>query len=78
MNLSGGSVPSAREQPSPMSRGNSTFKKRDLRTALEAALAAGVEVQKIEITRDGRIIVVAGKPTEQACENTGGNEWDRV
>jgi hypothetical protein len=60
-----------------MARGPCTFKKRDVTRALRAAVAAGIEVQRIEIDREGKIVVVAGKPQEPADENRG-NEWDRI
>ena len=51
-----------------------TFKKRDLRTAVEAAHEAGLEVTRVEVDKDGKIDI-AGK----AAENGGaGNEWDEV
>lgn len=46
-----------------MARGNCTFKQRDATRAARAAIAAGLEVQRIEIDKDGKIIVVtAGQP----------------
>jgi hypothetical protein len=44
-----------------MSRGRCTFRQQDATRAVRAAVAAGLEVQRIEIERDGRIIVVTGK-----------------
>jgi hypothetical protein len=45
--------------------------------ALRGAVAAGVEVQRIEIDTAGKIIMVTGKPKEQIDEG-GGNEWDKI
>ena len=45
-----------------MPRARCTFRQRDLRTAVETARAAGLEIGRLEIDRDGRIIVVTGKP----------------
>jgi hypothetical protein len=53
-----------------MSRGRWTFKQQDATRAVRAAVAAGLEVQRIEIERDGRIIVVTGKPQEPAGPQT--------
>jgi hypothetical protein len=39
-----------------------TFKQQDVTRALRAAAAAGLEVRRIEIDKDGKIIVVTGKP----------------
>lgn len=61
-----------------MARGPCTFKQQDVTRALRAAVAAGIDVQRIEIDRDGKIIVVTGKPQEVADEGRGENEWDRI
>jgi hypothetical protein len=58
-----------------MSRSPSTFRRRDLMAAMKAAAAAGVEVARYEIENDGKIIVIVGKPADDA---KGGNEWDEV
>lgn len=60
-----------------MSRGPSTFRERDLVRALQGARKAGVEVARVEIGRDGKIVIVAGKPAE-ASGNGEVNEWDEV
>ncbi len=47
-----------------MARGPCTFKQQDVTRALRAAVAAGIEVQRFEIAKDGRIVIVtsSGKP----------------
>lgn len=47
-----------------MSRSVALFKKRDIAAAYKAVTDAGGEVARIEIDRDGRIVIVIGKPTE--------------
>jgi hypothetical protein len=47
-----------------MSRGPNSFRQRDLTRAIRGAQAAGVEVARVEIEKDERIILVLGKPTE--------------
>ena len=47
-----------------MPRGPSAFKQRDVVRALKATRAAGIEVVRLEIAKDGKIIVVVGKPDE--------------
>lgn len=42
-----------------MARGPCTFKQQDVTRALRATVAAGIEVQRIEIDKDGKITVVA-------------------
>jgi hypothetical protein len=47
----------------------STFRTTDVKRAFKAARAAGVEVARVEIDKDGRITVVPGKPTEAIQNN---------
>jgi hypothetical protein len=57
-----------------MTRGQSTFRKNDLRRAVEAAMkATGAPVARIEIDPNGKIIIITGKPGDTTC-----NEWDEV
>jgi hypothetical protein len=44
-----------------MPRARCTFRQRDLRLAVETARAAGLDIARFEIDRDGKIIVVTGK-----------------
>ncbi len=61
-----------------MARGRCTFKQQDATRAARAAIAAGLEVQRIEIDKDGKIAVVIGKAAETAAEiGQGANEWDK-
>ena len=39
----------------------SLIRQRDLRLAVETARAAGLEVGRVEIDRDGKIVALAGK-----------------
>jgi hypothetical protein len=52
------------------------FKKRDVTRATNAVRAAGLEIARIEITKDGVIVVVPGKPIELMGVATESNEWD--
>ncbi len=63
-----------------MARGACTFKQQDVTRALRAAVAAGIEVQRYEIDKDGKIVVVTGKPHKSADDGNGnsGNPWDEV
>ena len=62
-----------------MARGPCAFKQRDVMRALKATRAAGIEIARVEITKDGKIIVVAGKQQEgSAGDGKGENEWDGV
>jgi hypothetical protein len=57
-----------------MSRGPHTFRQGDVTRAVRAVRAAGVEVQRVEVDRTGKIIVVTGKPSENPAPDE--NEWD--
>ena len=52
-----------------MARGPCTFRQHDVTRALRATVAAGIEVQRIEIDKDGKIVVVTGKPKEDIQED---------
>ena len=43
--------------------------------SMRAALAAGLAVQRIEVDRDGKLVVVTGEPGK--TEVSGRNEWDQ-
>jgi len=42
-----------------MSRGNQTFRQGDITKALKGAQNAGIEVQRVEIEKGGKIVVFA-------------------
>jgi hypothetical protein len=58
-----------------MSRRPATFRESDIRRVLRAARAEHVRV-RIEIERDGRIVITTGK--EATGAEPGSNEWDEV
>jgi hypothetical protein len=49
-----------------MPRGGQAFRQADVTRALRATVAAGIPVQRIEIAKDGRIIVVTSGDTPSA------------
>jgi hypothetical protein len=57
-----------------MSRGAHNFKQGDVTKALKGAVNAGLAVRRFEIDRDGKIVVIAGRPDSQEQAN----EWDAV
>jgi len=62
-----------------MSRGQQTFKQRDVTKALKATVKAGITVGRIEIDKGGKIVIVTGRPEDAANgEKPGENEWDGV
>ena len=44
-----------------MARGSCAFTQRDVKAVVKAVAAAGVEVARVKIDRDGNIIVEVGK-----------------
>jgi len=52
-----------------MARRPSNFRQQDATRAARAAIAAGLEVQRIEISPDGRIVVVIGGPQTTETAN---------
>jgi len=58
-------------------RGPCRFRQRDLTTAVKAVVAAGCKVARVEVGKDGKIVVVTGRP-EEPVNNVGNdtNEWD--
>jgi len=58
------------------SRGACTFKQQDVTRALRATVAAGIEVQRVEIDKEGRIVLVTGKaPIPENGVQEKSNDW---
>jgi hypothetical protein len=60
-----------------MSRGPLPFRQTDVARAIKGAVAAGLTVQRVEVDKDGKIIVVVGQ-TDKTEPKAGANEWDRI
>ena len=56
----------------------SIFKKTDVTRAARGVLAAGVPIDRVEVGKDGRIIIVASKPDEPIVDGCEKNPWDTV
>ena len=54
----------------------SHFKKTDVIRATKAVRAAGLEVTRVEINKDGAIAVFSGKPIDLSNPKAEPNEWD--
>ena len=62
-----------------MSRGQQTFKQSDVTKALKATVKAGIAVGRVEIDKNGKIVIVTGRPEDAANrEKSGKNEWNGV
>lgn len=61
-----------------MPRGNCTFRQRDVTAAVKAVVAAGVDVSRVEIDKDGKIVVVTGQVAQKDDKVGEGNPWDNV
>jgi hypothetical protein len=60
----------------PRKRRRLTFTKRDVARAISASVSAGLSVARVEIDKDGRIVIVPGQPEPTSV--TPENEWDNV
>jgi len=57
-----------------MPRGPTTFRQRDVAAAIKAAKAAGCTIARVEVGRDGKVVLVLTKGEIDEKEN----EWDEV
>jgi hypothetical protein len=64
-----------------VAKAKAKFTKRDVRTAVEGVRKAGVEVRRVMIDTDGKIVVITGKPDDDdktSDTRPETNEWDRI
>jgi hypothetical protein len=61
-----------------MTRAACSFRKSDVRRAVEAAKAAGLAVKRIEVGGDGKIAVIVDQNGNNKESETGENPWDQV
>ena len=60
-----------------MSRSQQTFKQRDVTKAIKATVKAGIAVERVEIDKGGKIIIVTAKAKDAVNgDNPEKNEWD--
>jgi hypothetical protein len=55
-----------------MARGSCTFRQRDVQAAVKAVLAAGCDVSRVELEKNGKIVII----TNGKAEEHERNEWD--
>jgi hypothetical protein len=58
-----------------MSRGPQAFKQRDITRAMKAAKAAGFTTFRVEVTKDGTLVVVVAETDGPTVEI---NSWEKV
>jgi hypothetical protein len=51
------------------------FRQVDVTRALRAAKASGLEITRVEIDAEGKIVVVAGPPREPVKQPSGLDRW---
>jgi hypothetical protein len=63
-----------------MGKGLCTFKEADFTRAVKAARKAGLEIAGVRVSREGDIVILAGKPreTNDASQAETANPWDEV
>jgi DNA-binding MarR family transcriptional regulator len=62
-----------------MSRGQQTFKQSDVTKAVKAMVKAGIAVERVEIDKAGKIVIVTAWPEDAANrDKPEKNEWDGV
>jgi hypothetical protein len=62
-----------------MSRGQQTFKQGHITKAIKATVNAGLPVERVEIDKGGKIIIVTAKAEGAENEdNQERNEWDEA
>jgi hypothetical protein len=61
-----------------MSRGTCTFRQRDVTAAVKAVAAAGVAIARVEVDKNGKIVIIAGGSNGAVEESGGRNEWDSI
>ena len=59
-----------------MSRGPLPFRQTDVARAIKGAVAGGLTVQRVEVDKAGKIIVVVGEAGKDVAASEN-NEWDK-
>ena len=55
-----------------------SFRQRDMTRAIKAARLAGLNVERVEVDKDGKIIIVSAKPetpADVAAQGRKGRPW---
>ena len=60
-----------------MSRGPLPFRQTDVARAVRGAVAAGLTVQRVEVDKAGKIVVIVGEPDKAATASESDNPLDQ-
>ena len=52
------------------------FRQRDVTKAVRAVAAAGMQIDRVEVDKTGKIVIVTGKDLGDSSNNSPANEWD--
>ncbi|HMF24116.1 MAG TPA: hypothetical protein VKG24_18640 [Pseudolabrys sp.] len=61
-----------------MARAPSAFRQQDITRAVKAVAAAGVDIARVEIDKEGTIAIIAAGVVPRAECRPAANEWDTV
>jgi hypothetical protein len=59
-----------------MSHGPYRFRESEMRRAIKAARSAGIRIGRVELNKDGTIVVVPGEPSDVSGDAL--NPWDEI
>jgi hypothetical protein len=59
-----------------MSRGPCAFKQRDVTKAVKAVAAAGIQITRVEVEKNGKIVIITVAQPESGTV-VERNEWDQ-
>jgi hypothetical protein len=59
-----------------MARAPCTFRQGDVTRAIRAVEAAGQKIRKVEVDKDGKVIIVIAQDDDDAAVDSERNEWD--
>jgi hypothetical protein len=58
-----------------MSSGPYRFRETEMKRAIAAVNKAGVEIERIDVRRDGTFSIVPGKPSQRPKDGPDESEW---
>jgi hypothetical protein len=59
-----------------MVRAPCTFRRGDVTRAIRAVEAAGQKIRKVEVDKDGKVVIVIAQDDASAMVDSKRNEWD--